>query len=155
MSLWKDGKNVTVDNSLKYAVSDVTNGFISGLLKGLPALISMIAPTYNSMKRLMPSASVGAVIAWGVENKEAPLRYMAKQNNFELKTMDHTANHYYALATIINLGSNGITDKLTLGEPLPAVPKMRDYLMLPSRWEDVEEYVNKDEAGEYLKKAVN
>lgn len=103
----------------------------------------------------MPSASVGAVIAWGVENKEAPLRYMAKQNNFELKTMDHTANHYFALATIMNLGSNGISDKLTLGEPLPAVPKMRDYHLLPSRWEDVEEYVNKDEAGDYLKKAVD
>ena len=78
MSLWKDGKNVTVDNSMRHAVSEETNGFMSGLLKGLPALISMIAPTYNSMKRLMPSASVGAVIAWGVENKEAPLRYMAK-----------------------------------------------------------------------------
>jgi len=25
--------------------------------------------------------------------------------------------------------------------------------LLPTRWEDVEEYVNKDEAGEYLKKA--
>lgn len=69
--------------------------------------------------------------------------------------MDHTANHYYALATIMNLGSNGISDKLTLGDPLPAVPKMRDCLMLPSRWEDVEEYVYKDEAGDYLKKAVD
>ena len=69
--------------------------------------------------------------------------------------MDHTANHYFALATIMNLGSNGISDKLTLGEPLPTVPKMRDYHLLPSRWEDVEEYVNKDDAGEYLKKAVD
>jgi glutamine synthetase len=77
MSLWKDGKNVTVDQGMKHYVSDVTNGFMAGILKGLPALISLIAPTYNSMKRLMPDASVGAIISWGVENKEAPLRYMA------------------------------------------------------------------------------
>ena len=77
MSLWKDGKNITVDKNREHQLSEVANSYIAGLLKGLPALISLIAPTYNGMKRLMPSASVGAVIAWGVENKEAPLRYMA------------------------------------------------------------------------------
>lgn len=78
MSLWKDGKNITVDKAQKHQLSGDANSFIAGILKGLPALISMISPTYNSMKRLMPSASVGAIIAWGVENKEAPLRYMAR-----------------------------------------------------------------------------
>lgn len=110
MSLWKDGRNVTVEKDLKYSVSEVSNGFISGLLKGLPSLITLIAPTFNSMKRLMPSACVGAIISWGVENKEAPLRFLPNQNNFELKTMDHTANHYFALAAIINLGSIGISE---------------------------------------------
>lgn len=135
-------------------MGEETNCFIAGLLKGLPALVSLIAPTFNGLKRLMPDASVGAVVAWGIENKEAPLRFMGNQNNFELKTMDHTANHYYALAAIMNLGSNGITEKLCLGEPLPTKPKIRDYNMLPTRWEDIEEYVNKDEAGQFLKKAV-
>lgn len=71
-------------------------------------MISLIAPTYNGFKRLMPNASVGSFVAWGLENKEAPLRFLPKQHNMELKTLDHTANHYYVIATIINLGIIGI-----------------------------------------------
>lgn len=154
MSLWKEGRNITVDQGMKHKVGEETNSFIAGILKGLPALLSLITPTFNGLKRLMPDASVGAVVAWGVENKEAPLRFMAAQNNFELKTMDHTANHYYALAAIMNMGSIGITEILKLGEPLPTKPRAKDFQMLPTRWENIEEYVDKDEAGELLKKAM-
>ena len=117
-------------------------------------MVSLIAPTFNSLKRLMPDASVGAVVGWGVENKEAPLRFLGNENNFELKTMDHTANHYYALAAIMNLGSIGITERLSLGEPLPPKPKVRDMLLIPTRWDNIEDFVDNDESGEYLKKAV-
>lgn len=68
--------------------------------------------------------------------------------------MDHTANHYYALAAIMNLGRIGIEEKLVLGEPLPTKPKLKDFHMLPTRWENIEEFVENDEAGEILKKAV-
>lgn len=60
MSLWKDGKNITVDQSQKYKISDEANSFFASLLEALPAMISLIAPTYNGLKRLIPSACVGS-----------------------------------------------------------------------------------------------
>jgi glutamine synthetase len=108
MSLWKDGKNITVDNDAKHRISETANSFFASLLEALPAMISLIAPTYNGLKRLQPSVCVGSMISWGIDNKEAPLRYMPNQKNIELKTLDHTANHYYVLAAIIRLGIIGI-----------------------------------------------
>lgn len=90
-------------------------------------MISLIAPTFNGLKRLMPNASVGSFIAWGIDNKEAPLRFLPNHNNMELKTCDHTANHYYVLATILNLGLIGLKENMSLPEPLPGVPKFRLY----------------------------
>jgi len=52
MSLWKDGKNITVDNDAKHYISDVANSFFASTLEALPSLISLIAPTYNGLKRL-------------------------------------------------------------------------------------------------------
>ncbi len=60
----------------------------------------------------MPDASVGSVVGWGIESKEAPLRVLPRQKNVELKTLDHTANHYYALAALINIGRIGIEEKI-------------------------------------------
>lgn len=80
-------------------------------MEALPAMVSILCPTYNGLKRLLPSACVGAFVGWGLENKEAPLRMLPNQNNFELKTLDHTANHYYVIAAIINLGLIGINEK--------------------------------------------
>ena len=62
------------------------------------------------MKRIEPTKFVGAYQFWGIENREAPIRLVYPYNvneeitNFEIKTLDHTANTYYALAAIIYLG---------------------------------------------------
>jgi glutamine synthetase len=93
-------------------MSENTEHFVAALVKALPALISVFCPTYNSLKRLMPDASVGSVVGWGIESKEAPLRVLPRQKNVELKTLDHTANHYYALAALINIGRIGIEEKI-------------------------------------------
>lgn len=47
-------------------------------------------------------------MGWSVDFKDVPLRYTPRQKNFELKTLDNTANHYYALAAIIRCGMLGI-----------------------------------------------
>ena len=62
---------------------------------------------------------------------------MPKQKNIELKTLDHTANHYYVLAAIINLGIIGIESEKKLPEPLPKNPKLHAFKHLPTRWDEV------------------
>ena len=116
-------------------------------------MISILCPTYNGLKRLEPSASVGAHIGWGLENKEAPLRILPNQKNFELKTVDHTANHYYVLSTIINLGLIGISEKKELPEPLPSDGPSYALKRLPSRWDDIKAYLESD-AGSLFKRAL-
>jgi glutamine synthetase len=105
---------MNLENKSKMATD--TEHFLAAVVKALPALISLTCPTYNSLKRLMPDASVGATVGWGLESKEAPLRVLPRMKNIELKTLDHTANHYYVLAAILNIGRIGITDKLELPE---------------------------------------
>lgn len=39
--------------------------------------------------------------------------------HFEIKSLDHLANHYFALATIVGMGMYGIKNKLALSEMFP------------------------------------
>ena len=134
-------------------MTEATEHFVAALVEALPPMISILCPTYNGLKRLEPSASVGAHIGWGLENKEAPLRILPNQHNFELKTMDHTANHYYVLATIMNLGLLGIKEKKPLPEPLATTGPTYLLRRLPSKWDEVKAYLE-SEAGTFFKRAL-
>ena len=66
---------------------------------------------------------------WGVENREAPLRYVPgsallgpDHANVELKTSDASANPYLALAALLAAGAAGIADGLPLGAPEQSDP---------------------------------
>jgi glutamine synthetase len=65
---------------------------------------------------------VGAYKVWGMENKEAPMRLLHPlkptegATNFEIKSFDHTANHYFAVAAVIAMGMRGLTHKTSLPE---------------------------------------
>ena len=82
----------------------------------------MTTPSVPSQIRLRPGYFAGAYTFWGVENREAALRYVpggellgADAANIELKACDASANPYLALAAVIASGLAGIAD----GLPLP------------------------------------
>ena len=62
--------------------------------------------------------SGGTYICWGTENREAPIRLCnassPSSRNFELKTLDGTANPYLALAGILGAGFEGILESKEL-----------------------------------------
>ena len=69
--------------------------FIAGVAEHLPALVALTAPSYNSFRRLTPSAWASATTAWGFDNKEAALRvaspfYQREEQtyNIEFKASD-------------------------------------------------------------------
>jgi glutamine synthetase len=87
------------------------------------------APSAGSLARLRPGYFAGAYGFWGVENREAPLRYVpgsallgAGHANVELKTSDASANPYLALAALLAAGTAGITEGLSLTAPEPSDP---------------------------------
>ena len=90
----------------------------------LPALAALTAPSYNSFRRLTPSAWASATTAWGFDNKEAALRvaspfYQREEQsyNIEFKASDGSSNPYLALGALIACGLDGIERELEPGEP--------------------------------------
>ncbi|MEV4057675.1 glutamine synthetase family protein [Amycolatopsis sp. NPDC049688] len=104
-------------------------GYLAGLLRDLPALTAVTAPSVPSTLRLRPGFFAGAYAFWGVENREVPLRYVpgsvllgADHANVELKTSDASANPYLALAVVLAAGMAGIEDAPALPEPIGEDP---------------------------------
>ncbi len=104
-------------------------GWLGGLLRDLPALAALTAPSVPSLTRLRPGYFAGAYRFWGVENREAPLRYIpgseflgAGHANVELKVCDASANPYLALAAVIAAGTAGLRDDADPGEPIQSDP---------------------------------
>ena len=102
---------------------------VAGLLRDLPAIVAITAPSVPSLARLRPSYFAGAYTFWGVQNREATLRYIpdtpflgAAHANVELKACDASANPYLALTAVIAAGLDGIEDGLALPEPIQQDP---------------------------------
>ena len=99
---------------------------IAGVLQTLPDLLGVYAGSVLSSARLKPGNWAGAAQCWGLENREAAVRFVAATPgtphgaNVELKLIDPSANPYLAAVSFLGSALRGI-DK---GFDLPAeVPK--------------------------------
>jgi glutamine synthetase len=125
-SLWDtDGeKNLLYDPAADRCLSLAGRRFIAGVAEHLPALAALTVPSYNSYRRLQPSAWASATTAWGFDNKEAALRVASpfyrreeQSYNIEFKAADASANPYLALGALIACGLDGVARELDPGEP--------------------------------------
>jgi glutamine synthetase len=103
--------------------------FLGGLLRDLPAIAAVTAPSVPSLLRRRPGYFAGAYQFWGVENREAPLRYVPSspfigtdRANVELKASDASGNPYLALAAVLAAGLAGIDDNAELPPPIQEDP---------------------------------
>jgi glutamine synthetase len=103
--------------------------WIAGILRDLRAVAAVTAPSVPSLTRLRPGYFASAYAFWGVQNREAALRYVPgtplpgrHTANVELKPSDASANPYLALAAVIAAGLGGIEDGLSLPEPIQEDP---------------------------------
>ncbi len=127
-SVWRGGRNLLAGDA-KHGPGPDGAGWLGGLLRDLPALAAITAPSVPSLARLRPGYFAGAYQFWGVENREAPLRYIpgsellgADHANVELKVSDASANPYLALAAVIAAGTAGLRDGADPGEPIQSDP---------------------------------
>ncbi len=124
-SLWDDGgRSVLYDKQADRCLSQTGRQFIAGVAEHLPALVALTAPSYNSYRRLQPSAWASNTTAWGFDNKEAALRvaspfYQREEAsyNIEFKPSDGSANPYLSLGALIAAGLDGVERGLEPGEP--------------------------------------
>jgi glutamine synthetase len=124
MSLWKNGKNVFLDESDKrgLGLSKTAYHFIGGLKKHARAYSAVTAPTVNSYKRLkVGTTTSGATwspvwISYGYNNRTQMLR-IPGPGRIEDRTIDGSTNPYLAAAAVLAAGLDGIASKLDAGEP--------------------------------------
>lgn len=118
-----NGQNVFANSHQGTGMTMTGEHLIAGLVANLPAATALLAPSINSYDRLQPGQFSGAFACWGIENREAAIRYIpgvagrrASGANVEVKTPDGTANPYLAVATILACSLDGVAEQY----PLPA-----------------------------------
>lgn len=124
---------------------------IAGIHKHLIELVAIYAGSPVSQLRLSPDSWSGASACWGLENREAAIRFCAATRgnplgaNVELKCGDLSANPYYAIGCILGSALDGIEKSLPLAKETTVNPvlltdserKERDVRRLPSTYDEV------------------
>ena len=128
VSVSRGGDNLLADHGQGLPEGDGAR-FIGGLLRDLPAIAAVASPSVPSLMRRRPGHFAGAYQFWGVENREAPLRYVPSspfigtdRANVELKASDASGNPYLALAAVLAAGLAGIEDNAPLPPPVRQDP---------------------------------
>jgi glutamine synthetase len=129
LSLWRDGTNLMAGGEGRFGLTPAGEGFAAGVLAHLPALLAVGAPSVASYLRLVPSHWAGAFACWGLENREAALRFVtgaagdrAQAANLEVKCFDAAANPYLAMAALLATGRTGLASGDVLPEPVDVDP---------------------------------
>lgn len=93
---------------------------VAGVLRGLPQAQAILCGSIVSGLRMRPGNWAGAYACWGIENREAAVRFVEggpgspHGANVEVKIVDPSANPYLASAAILALALDGISDEATL-----------------------------------------
>ena len=123
-SLWTRNKNAFFDKNGKYSLSETAFYFIGGQLKYIKEIISVLAPTVNSYKRLVPGYEAPVYICWARRNRSALIRvpeyYIGREKAIraELRCPDSSTNPYLAFAVMLKAGIEGIKNEIEPAEPV-------------------------------------
>lgn len=95
---------------------------VAGVLHGLQEAQGVLCGSIVSSMRMQPGNWAGSYACWGIENREAAVRFIRggpgspHGGNVEVKIVDPSANPYFASAAILGLALDGIRRNA----PLPA-----------------------------------
>lgn len=143
----RQGRNLMSGGDGRYGLTADGEAFAGGILGHLPALLALGAPAVASYLRLIPSHWAGAFACWGLENREAALRFIAgspgdgaNAANLEIKCFDLAANPHLLIAGLLAAGRAGLAARAALPDPVEVDPATlpaedaakRDIRALPS-----------------------
>lgn len=112
-----------------YGIRPAGGAAIAGVIETLPELLGVYAGSALSAARLKPGNWAGATACWGLENREAAVRFVAATPgnphgaNAELKLVDPTANPYLATAAFLGSALRGISRGAKLPAEVPEDPR--------------------------------
>ena len=123
ISLWRENKNIFLDNGDRFGLSKIAYNFLGGILYFAEPLSAFFNPTINSYRRInAPATSSGATwspssITYSGNNRTHMIR-IPDAGRFELRLMDGSANPYLLQAGILAAGNDGMDKKRDPGKPL-------------------------------------
>jgi glutamine synthetase len=127
-SLHKDGRPLFSGGSGPHGISSEGGAAIGGIIAGLPDIQGFLTGSVLSGSRLAPGTWSGAYLCWGLENREASVRFLNEGTsnphgaNVEVKIIDPSANVYLASAAILALALDGIRSGRRLPAEIPGDP---------------------------------
>ena len=121
----KTGENLFADESDKRGCKLSTLGyqFTAGILRHLPAISAVVAPTVNSYKRLIKQGSMSGFTwapvfaCYGNNNRTNTIRIPLAGKRVELRAADSACNPYLGAAMALAAGLEGIREGLDPGDP--------------------------------------
>jgi glutamine synthetase len=122
-SLWDSTqhKNLFADPKAEHGLSQLGRYYLGGLIKAMPEVTALYAPTINSYKRYVPGVWAPLTASWGVENRTTAVRYIGgsggASTRFEHRQTAADINPYIAMATCLAAGLHGIEKKLVPPPP--------------------------------------
>ena len=122
-SLWKGGANLFYSESGYGLLSETAMHYIGGILKHVPALLALCAPTTNSYRRLVPGYEAPVNIAYSQRNRSACVRIPMYSTSpavrrMEFRCPDPSCNPYLAFSALLMAGLDGILNKIDPGDPM-------------------------------------
>jgi len=121
----KSGRNLFFDAKDKRGckLSKLGYQFIAGVLRHMPAICAVVAPTVNSYKRLILRGSQSGFtwapvfVCYGNNNRTNTVRIPLAGGRVELRAPDSACNPYLGAAMVLAAGLEGIEKDLDPGEP--------------------------------------
>ncbi len=117
----ESGANVFHDPAGDDGMSDRQRRAVGGLVRYLPELLALLAPTINSYTRLVPGAWAPTASTWGVENRTAAVRVIpggAGRQHIECRVPGADSNPYLVAAAVAAAALAGIEEGLDPPDPV-------------------------------------
>lgn len=147
VSLWKDDKPAFAAGPNK--LTPVAEKFLAGVLNRMQETHLLFRPTVNSYRRFDRGAWSPEDVAWGFENRTAPIRAITTPNDgacrFEHRAPGADINPYLSIAAILAAGCEGIEKSLPLEAPVSGDLALLDKPKLPRTLNaSIEAFANSD-----------
>lgn len=121
----KTGANLfkTANDPRGCGLSELGYKFVAGVVRHLPAICAVVAPSVNSYKRLVKQGSMSGFTwapifaCYGNNNRTNALRIPLAGGRVELRAADSMCNPYLGAAMVLAAGLEGIREGLDPGEP--------------------------------------